>query len=135
MSAMKFLIGVDIQDLRKFRRIINRGGDKFLGKVFTEREIGYCYRFRDPVPHLAARFSAKEALIKALKPMLVGRSFDWNEVEVVSSSGKPIFNFSERLKKIFKELGVREVELSLSHSGNYAVAVVFIHRNAEPGGP
>jgi len=64
---------IDLQDLKKFRCAVNRSGNRFLKRLFTEREINYCYRFKDPIPHLAARFSAKEAFAKALKPVLEGQ--------------------------------------------------------------
>lgn len=125
---MKLLLGIDLQDVRKFRRIVESGGENFLRKVFTEREVGYCFKFKDPLPHLAARFSAKEAFIKALKSILGERSLDWRDVEVSSKDGKPTFNFSERVKEMLEELGISDVELSLSHSGNYALAAVVLLR-------
>ncbi len=125
---MRFLIGIDLQDLRKFRRIVDRSGDRFLKRIFTEREIGYCYSFKDPTPHLAARFSAKEAFAKALKPLLGKKVFEWHEIEVVSRDGEPVFNFSERVRNTLEKLGIDEVELSLSHSGDYAVAVVLLSK-------
>ena len=125
---MKLLIGIDLQDLKKFRRAVNRSGDRFLKRIFTEREISYCYRFKDPIPHLAARFSAKEAFAKALKPVLEGRVFEWREIEVVSRDGKPVFNFSKRVMDALEKLGISDVELSLSHSGDHAVAVVLVSK-------
>ena len=59
-------IGVDLAQIPRLRRVVERWDDRFLRRVFTEAEIAYCRRRRDPIPHLAARFAAKEATLKAL---------------------------------------------------------------------
>ena len=59
-------IGVDLVQIPRMRRVVKRWQDRFLRRVFTDAEIAYCRKRRDPVPHLAARFAAKEAALKAL---------------------------------------------------------------------
>src|SRR5437879_13416304 len=74
-------IGVDLVNIPRMRDVIDRWQDRFLQRVFTEQEIAYCRARRDPVPHFAARFAAKEAALKALGTGLrLGVS--WRELEV-----------------------------------------------------
>ena len=124
---MTLRIGVDIQDLERFRRAVQRHGRRFLKHILTENEINYCMRFKDPIPHLAARFSGKEALIKALGS-LGYEAPSWRSMEIVLINGRPVFKFDVNMQKMFKRFGIEEVEVSLSHSGRYAVAVAIIHK-------
>ena len=125
--SMTLRIGIDIQDLERFRRAVRRYGRRFLKHILTENEISYCMRFRDPIPHLAARFSGKEALIKALGD--VGDwAPSWRSMEIVSSDGKPVFKFDAKTRNMLERLGIEEVEVSLSHSGGYVVAVAIIRK-------
>ena len=81
-------IGIDVTDLPRIAQMLQRYGDRFLRRVFTEREIAYCTRRRNPVPHLAGRFAVKEAAMKALG---TGHAFGvlWKDVEVVRRGGPP----------------------------------------------
>jgi len=124
---MTLRIGVDIQDLERFRGAVQKYGKRFLKHILTEDEINYCMRFKDPIPHLAARFSGKEALIKALGD-LEYEALSWRSMEIVSINGRPVFKFDVNTQEMFKKFGIKEVEVSLSHSGRYAVAVAIIHK-------
>ena len=73
-------IGVDLAQIPRLRRVVERWNDRFLRRVFTEAEIAYCRRRRDPIPHLAARFAAKEATLKALGTGL-RMGVNWRELE------------------------------------------------------
>src|SRR5206468_212222 len=80
-------IGVDLVNIPRMRDVIDRWQDRFLRRVFTEQEIAYCRARRDPVPHFAARFAAKEAALKALGTGLrLGVS--WRELEVQREGGQ-----------------------------------------------
>src|ERR687896_507170 len=79
-------IGLDATDLPRVAQLLTRYGDRFLHRVFTEGEIAYCSRRRDPVPHLAGRFAAKEAAMKALGTGH-SRGVLWKDVEVVRHPG------------------------------------------------
>src|SRR5213596_1811069 len=79
--------GVDLVNIPRMRDVIDRWQDRFLQRVFTEQEIAYCRARRDPVPHFAARFAAKEAGLKALGTGLrLGVS--WRELEVRRERGQ-----------------------------------------------
>src|SRR5947207_14171412 len=80
-------IGVDLVNIPRMRDVIDRWQDRFLRRVFTEAEIAYCRRRRDPVPHFAARFAAKEAAMKALGTGL-SMGVKWRELEVRLERGQ-----------------------------------------------
>src|SRR4029450_1109736 len=81
-------LGLDATDIPRVAEALKRYGDRFLRRVFTDEEIAYCTRRRDPVPHLAGRFAAKEAAMKALG---TGHAHGvlWKDVEVVRHGGPP----------------------------------------------
>src|SRR5919106_6675940 len=81
-------IGVDATDLPRIADLLERYGDRFLRRVFTDDEIAYCMQRRDPVPHLAARFAAKEAAMKALGTGHA-RGVMWKDIEILRAGGPP----------------------------------------------
>src|SRR5512133_3971914 len=97
-------LGLDATDIPRVRQTLDRFGGRFLQRVFTEDEIAYCMRRRDPSPHLAARFAAKEAAMKALG---TGRSQGvlWRDVEVFRRDGPPQLRFHGIAAARFTALG------------------------------
>src|SRR5919199_1395425 len=81
-------LGFDATDIPRVREVFARHGERFLQRVFTDEEIAYCTRRRDPVPHLAGRFAAKEAAMKALGTGH-SRGVLWKDIEVVRRGGPP----------------------------------------------
>ncbi|HLG04567.1 MAG TPA: holo-ACP synthase [Gemmatimonadales bacterium] len=128
-------IGVDLVQIPRMRRVVERWQDRFLRRVFTDAEIAYCRKRRDPVPHLAARFAAKEAALKALGIGLrLGVS--WREVEVRRERGQaPSLVLSGKSLEIVQALGARRLLVSLTHDGDYAFAqCVLVGDDAKGGG-
>lgn len=115
-------VGVDLVMIPRMRKVVERWQDRFLRRVFTDAEIAYCQKRRDPVPHLAARFAAKEAALKALGIGLrLGVS--WRELEVRRERGEaPVLVLSGKSRRIGEALGGRRLLLSLTHDGDYALA-------------
>jgi holo-[acyl-carrier protein] synthase len=112
--------GVDIIEIDRIQRVLERWGDRFLRRIYTEGEASYC---RGRAQNLAARFAAKEATMKALGTGL--RGVGWRDIEVVrNEAGAPSLVLHGRAQVRAETLGVRELALSLSHSRNYAVAFV-----------
>lgn len=110
--------GVDIIEIERIRAAIARHGQRFLDKVFTPGEQRQCCGRAES---LAARFATKEAAFKAL-----GRRVDWREVEVVGlPGGKPSLRLHGRASVIAEGMGATRWAVSLSHSRDYAVAVVI----------
>ncbi|HAK88045.1 MAG TPA: holo-[acyl-carrier-protein] synthase, partial [Nitrospiraceae bacterium] len=94
-------------------------------KIFTDNEIAYCNEKKDPYPHLAARFAAKEAVIKA-SSSLRGMRLAFHDIEVLNEpSGKPFINI---LSPYLLPLNSFIIHLTLTHERNYAVAVVVVER-------
>lgn len=118
-------IGIDATDIPRLRDALDRFGDRFLNRVFTAAEIAYCRRRRDPVPHLAGRFAAKEAGMKALG---TGHSHGvlWKDVEVVREGGPPHLRFHNQAAIHAKRLGTVRALLTITHSETLAFAQVML---------
>ena len=121
-------VGVDIIEIPRIARALTRFGDRFLHRVYTVSEIGFC---RGRVPELAARFAAKEAISKALGTGLVGIS--WSEMEILADRrGKPIVRLHGRAEKRAHDIGLESWAVSLSHSDDHAIAMVVATRGETP---
>lgn len=115
-------IGNDILEIERVRQAIQSQGDRFIQKLFTSREQAYCKKHTDPVPHYAARFSAKEAIVKALGSGF-GKMAAFHDIEIINNEhGKPEVFFSEALKGQFNN---PEVLLSISHCQDYVATVAI----------
>jgi holo-[acyl-carrier protein] synthase len=115
-------VGVDLVRIPRLRDVISRWDDRFLRRVFTESEIAYCRARRDPVPHFAARFAAKEAGMKALGTGL-RRGVTWRELEVRREPGQaPTLELHGRTRELGLARGGGRMLLALSHDGDYALA-------------
>lgn len=115
-------VGVDIIEISRIAQAVKRWGDRFLLRTYTEGELAYC---RGRAPQLAARFAAKEAVMKALGTGRRGVS--WRDVEVVRArSGAPSIKLHGRGARVAERLAVSQVAISLSHSREYAVASVVV---------
>ena len=117
-------VGVDIVDIDRIRSSVSNFGDIFLERVYTPDEVSYSMKRKDPHPSLAARFAAKEALIKALT---TDESIPLKDIEVVvADSGKPSIKPGKCLNELMNTLGISSIHLSLSHEKRYAVAYVIV---------
>lgn len=118
-------IGMDATDLPRIAEVLERYGDRFLRRVFTEGEIAYCTRRRDPVPHLAGRFAVKEAAMKALGTGH-SRGVLWKDVEVVRASGPPQLQLHGAAARLGEVLRVRRSLVTITHSETIALAQVML---------
>ena len=111
-------IGIDIIEIQRVRTAVKQFRDTFLNKIFTKRELEYCTNRKAlKYPELAARFAAKEAYSKAIGTGI--RGIHWKEIEIMNNSnGKPHIYVKRKLMK--------KAMVSLSHSANYATAVVMV---------
>lgn len=115
-------IGIDLVEISRLRRAMERH-EGFVPRVFSPREISYCEDCAAPARRYAACFAAKEAAAKALGTGV--RGFSWRELELLrEEGGKPVLLLSGRAKRKADEMGVAEMLVSVSHSGDLAVAVV-----------
>ena len=118
-------LGFDATDIPDVDRVFKRFGDRFLRRIFTDAEIAYCMRHRDPVPSLAARFAAKEAAMKALG---TGRSRGvlWKDVEVVRGGGPPQLRFHGGAARRAAAMGVTQSLMTITHAKALAMAQVML---------
>jgi len=127
MAARILGHGVDLASVSRLRGILEKeGGAHFEERVFSEGERVYCRARRDPMPHFAARFAAKEAYGKALG-LGLGPSGNFTEIEVVNAeNGRPCLRLSGKALELFRGAGGGEIHLSLSHEGDLALASVIV---------
>ena len=118
-------LGVDATDIPRVRQTFARYGDRFLRRVFTDGEIAYCTRQRDPVPSFAARFAAKEATMKALGTGH-SRGVLWKDIEVFRQGGPPQLRLSGGAARRFDAMHARRSLLTITHSEGLALAQVLL---------
>jgi holo-[acyl-carrier protein] synthase len=118
--------GVDIVEIDRIRNMADRLKGRFIRRVFTPQEQRYCTERRDPSPHFAARFAAKEALFKALGTGWA-KGVSWHDCEVLrEDSEAPVLVLHGEARKRSERMGVCRVHLSLSHTEQWAVAMVVL---------
>lgn len=120
--------GIDLVENQRIEKIIQKWGDKFLSRVFTDREIEYCNRHVQAAIHYGARFAAKESFLKALGIGL-GAGVRLKEIEVINSeSGKPVLILYGGAKERIEVEDVSEIHLSLTHTEKFASAFVLLEK-------
>jgi holo-[acyl-carrier protein] synthase len=118
-------LGVDISEVNRIEAAITRFGRAFLDRVFSPSEIAYCERHRNRFERYAGRFAAKEATMKALGTGWA-RGVRWVDIEVVRlPTGQPTMALHGATREHADRLGVRRISLSITHSGNTALAEVI----------
>lgn len=125
---MKIKCGTDIIEIERIKRSIDSLGEKFIKKIYTENEIAYCEsKNKQKYQHYAARFAAKEAAFKAISETLKNKyDLDWKDYETVCDpEGRPHIN----IKGINMEK-IENIDISLSHCKEYAIASVVILYNS-----
>jgi len=120
-------VGIDIVEICRFERAMKRSGERFLARIFTEAERLYCEsRSRRAAEHFAARFAAKEAVLKALGTGWA-EGIQWIDIEIVHDSrGTPGVELHRAALKRFRALGASGIFLSISHTRQSALAQVII---------
>jgi holo-[acyl-carrier protein] synthase len=118
--------GVDIAEVPRIRESIERFGDRFLRRVFTEGEVRYCEHKVTRYESFAARFAAKEAGMKALGTGW-SRGVRWRDIEVVRPKGqRPTIQFHGEAAAIAARLGTKNIALSITHTSEQALAHVIL---------
>jgi holo-[acyl-carrier protein] synthase len=127
-------IGVDLVECARIQHSIDRFGDRFLHRVFTDGEIEYSMSMKFPARHLAARFAAKEAVSKAFGTG-IGKAMGWRNIDVRKRpSGEPFLVFSGSAQELAAKRGVTSALITLSHTEHHAMAsVVLEDATSQPG--
>src|SRR5438045_3608513 len=118
-------VGLDATDIARIADVIERHGDRFVRRIFTDGEIAYCTRRRVAATHFAARFAAKEAAMKALGTGHT-QGVLWRDVEVVRHGGPPQLQLHGGAARRFQAMGGRSSLLTIKHSDELAIAQVLI---------
>jgi len=115
-------LGIDIIEIERIERSLSRYGQRFLARLFTQRELDYCNKHNYRARHLAGRFAAKEAVAKALG-CGIGENLSWKDIEILNNaSGQPVVHLSPHRANHF---GHPRLLLSISHCKAYANAVAL----------
>ena len=118
-------LGTDIVEIVRIGRLIERHGDHFLTRIFTDEEISYCQRRREYMQHYAGRWAAKEAVMKVLGTGLA-QHVSWKDIEVVSRpSGQPEIALHGPVRDYAQSLGIERVLVTISHCHAYATATAI----------
>ena len=120
---MKVTCGTDIIEIKRIKESIDTLGDKFLNKIYTEKEIEYCESKKaQRYQHYAARFAAKEAVYKAVSIYLNDKyALNWKDAEIINNEqGRPQVKILKSIQQI------KEIDISMSHCKEYAVANVVV---------
>ncbi|MCI0589827.1 MAG: holo-ACP synthase [Planctomycetes bacterium] len=126
--------GVDLVEIPRFARVLREWGERFEARIFTEGERAYCRRRAPAETHFAARFAAKEAVMKALGTGWRG-GVTWKDIEVVRApGGPPTVRLGGVCAGIARDRGIARLHLSLTHDAGIALAFV-VAEEAGPGRP
>ncbi|OHE88902.1 MAG: holo-[acyl-carrier-protein] synthase [Verrucomicrobia bacterium RIFCSPLOWO2_12_FULL_64_8] len=121
-------LGCDLIDVERIRGVLERQGERFLRRVFTEEERTYCLGMKFPHKHFAARWAAKEAVSKAFTTG-IGSHLDWTSVSVYHGARQePLVRLDAKGEALLRQVGGTNVLLSLSHIDTHAVAVAALVR-------
>ncbi|MCX5715437.1 MAG: holo-ACP synthase [Candidatus Omnitrophica bacterium] len=118
--------GVDIVEIARIKKAAKNWKARFLTRIFTDRELAYSRQKKFSHQHLAARFAAKEAVLKAFGDASIN-SMEWKEIEITNNKdGKPLVRLSGKALQTKKRRKVKDIIISLSHTKNYAVASAIL---------
>ena len=121
-------VGIDIVEVTRIRKSYERFGDRFLQRILMEGEISYSLSHKDPAPHLAARFAAKEAISKAFGTG-IGKHLAWHDMEVRrKESGEPYVVLHDKGTALMQQVNAAKLHISLSHTTQHATAIAILER-------
>lgn len=122
-------IGCDLIEVERIRGVLERHGERFLHRVFTEEERNYCSKLGHPHKHYAARWAAKEAVSKAFTTG-IGPQLEWTSVSVYHGArNEPLVRLDGKAQALLAQVGASGVLLSLSHTETHALAVAALVRS------
>jgi len=126
---MIFGVGIDLVSIQRLEEVLQRWGDRFVKRVYTEQEADFCFKRAYPASPLALRFAAKEAFSKAIG-LGMRKGVRWRDIEVFHyPGGRPGLRLQGRSSEICREKQITRSHLSLSDEGRYAVALVILEEN------
>ena len=126
--------GIDLVDCPRIEQMVERHGDRFVNRVFTEAEQSYARAHKNTIEKYAGRFAAKEAILKLVGTGWRGK-IKWTDIEVVNdAAGRPEVTLSGEVERIATELKISQISISITHTANFAMAsAVALSRSHEDG--
>ncbi len=125
---MIYGIGIDLVEVNRIKSSLVKFGNRFLDKIFTEKEIEYCEKRINKVQEYAIRFTAKEAFFKAIG---IGwrKGLTWKDIEVANDElGKPYLILKGRAKEFTEKMYISNIQVSLSHTWQTATGIVILEK-------
>jgi len=114
--------GIDLVDCPRIEQMVQRHGERFLKRVFTDAERAYARANRNEMEKLAGRFAAKEAILKLMGTGWRGK-IAWTDIEIINNAvGQPEVTLSGEVKTIAEALGITHISISITHTANFAIA-------------
>ena len=114
--------GIDLVDCPRIEAMIERHGERFIQRVFTQAEQAYAEANKNEIEKLAGRFAAKEAVLKLMGTGWRGK-IAWTDVEIINNStGQPEVVLRGEVEKIARKLGIKHISVSITHTANFAIA-------------
>jgi holo-[acyl-carrier protein] synthase len=121
-------LGCDVIEVARVRGVVERQGERFLQRIFTDEERAYCFGMARPYPHLAARFAAKEAVSKCFTTG-IGAQLGWKSASIHHGGRQePLVRLDDKGEALLRQLGATRVIVSLSHTDTLAMAVAALVR-------
>jgi holo-[acyl-carrier protein] synthase len=118
--------GIDLIEISRIEASLLQFGERFSSRILRPEEVAYCHQFGRPAPHIAARFAAKEAASKAFGTG-IGADLGWRDLEVArDAAGRPFLVLHGAARILQTRLQVSRIHLSLTHTAQYAAAVVTL---------
>lgn len=118
-------LGTDIVEISRIAKMIERHGESFLNRIYTEKELAYCQKRKHSYEAFAGRWAAKEAVMKVLGTGFI-RGIGWQEIEVLpETSGKPVVHIRGGAGEYAGKLGIGEILITISHCKAYATATAI----------
>ena len=114
--------GIDLVDFPRIEEMVEKHGDRFLDRIFTEKEQAYAESNKNHTEKLAGRFAAKEAILKLMGTGWRGK-IAWTDIEIINNiAGRPEVKLYGEVQKIADKLGVKQISVSITHTANFAIA-------------
>lgn len=121
-------LGADVIEVERIRGVLERQGERFLNRVFTDEERVYCSKMKFPHKHYAARFAAKEAVSKCFSTG-IGAELGWRSVSIYHGERQqPLVRLDEKGEGLLRHVGATHVHVTLSHTDTVAMAVAALVR-------
>jgi len=121
-------LGCDVIEVARVKGVVERQGERFLQRIFTDEERAYCFGMARPYPHLAARFAAKEAVSKCFTTG-IGAQLGWKSASIHHGARQePLVRLDDKGEALLRQLGATRVIVSLSHTDAFAMAVAALVR-------